>query len=149
MLDKASLTLERLARSFEEQERLEDVDAILEDLVLDRYTREGGLVREEGDFVAKYLGVARLDEEWWQTGKVAKERRDVRMCEVLVDPVLTEKALDRVERVVRLGRGKVVEWLQRNSSKLSWNAIERETTINAPCWWSNSRTTSSSRPKGS
>lgn len=71
----------------------------LEDLVLDLDTRERSFVRKQRDLVAQHLGIASLDEQRWQALELAKERRDVRVREILVDRI-AEQALDRVEVVV-------------------------------------------------
>lgn len=73
-----------------------------------------GLVRKQGDLVSQHLGFPSLDEQWRQAFEVAKEGRDVRVCQVFADR-LAEKALDGVQVVV-LGVGiwQIVVGLRRS-----------------------------------
>ena len=56
-----------------------------------------------------------MDEEWREADKVAEERGDVGVGEVLVDVDFAEQTLDGVEMVVGLRLREVVEGLSKGS----------------------------------
>lgn len=118
VLHECSLAAERLPTRLQEQEGLEDVHAVLEDLVLDLDPCERGLVCEERDLVSQHLGVTCLNEEGREGVEVAEEGRDVGVRQVDVNVDLAEEALDGVEVIVGLGLWKVVVGLRGNRVNL-------------------------------
>lgn len=81
-------------------------------------SRHRRLVRQQRNLVAQHFGVSGLDQQGRQAGEIAKQGRDVRVRQVLVDRV-AEQALDRVQVVVlRVRIRQVVIWLREMA--VSW-----------------------------
>lgn len=121
----------------------------LKDLVFDSDARERRLVRQQRDLVPQHLCVARLHQQGREAGKVAEERRDVGVREVLLDRV-AEETLDRVEVVVfGVGVREVVVGLLARGGGGSGPFGAREEGADAPGSSSSSRMTWSGRPRDS
>lgn len=53
--------------------------------MIDRYSCEGGFMRQEGNFISEDFGITGLNKKRREIGEVSKEGGNVGMTEVLID----------------------------------------------------------------